>query len=548
MAFLLQHLLNESACRKPDAVALRHEGRSLTYAELEGDSNRVARALNDLRVKRGDRVGIYVEKSFASIVAIFGILKAGAAYVPLDPGAPASRIAYIARNCDIQVVLTSPAKLKGLAEALTEATPIHSAILMGSSENATEAGVQLSEGFNLVDPESLKSQISDALNTPEPIDTDLAYILYTSGSTGEPKGVMISHRTIFTFINWCSDLFEISETDRVTSHAPIHFDLSTFDIFVTIKAGGTVVLVPDKTSIFPIQLTRLLQDEAVSVLYMVPSILSTMIAYGNVGGHDLSSLRLVLFAGEVFPIKYLRRWMEEAPQAAFYNLYGPTETNVCTYYRVLPEDVAAEKTSPAPIGIACQNMEVFAVDEGGGIVSQPGVEGELWVRGSGVALGYWGDQAKTASAFVQDPRHQDFSDTAYRTGDIVKLAEDGENWIYIGRRDHMIKSRGYRIELGEIETALYAHGGVREAAVVPVTDEFVGNRLLALVVPTSSNGLTVSDLERHCRKRLPAYMVPESIEFTASLPKTATGKVNRVELASRFGRDRSSTAGRNPST
>ncbi len=538
MAFLLQHLLNESARRNPDAVALRFQGRSLTYAELESDSNRVARALNDLNVTRGDRVGIYVDKSFASIVAIFGILKAGAAYVPLDPSAPAARVAYIARNCGIKVVLASAAKLKGLAEALKEATPIQYAVLMEAQAGGlADFSIELPEGVNLVPSESVKAQMPEAPLTPEPIDTDLAYILYTSGSTGEPKGVMISHRTIFTFINWCADTFRLSENDRVTSHAPIHFDLSTFDIFVTIKTGGTVVLVPDKTSIFPIQLTRLLQEEKVSVLYMVPSILSTMIAYGDVGGHDLSSLRLVLFAGEVFPIKYLRRWMEAAPQASFYNLYGPTETNVCTYYRVFPEDVAADRTSPVPIGIACENMEVFAVEESGGLVSQPGQEGELWVRGSGVALGYWGDQTKTASAFVQDPRHQDFSDTAYRTGDIVKLAEDGENWIYIGRRDHMIKSRGYRIELGEIESALYAHGAVREAAVVPVPDEFVGNRLLAMVVPMSDNGLTVADLERHCRKRLPAYMVPESIEFTASLPKTATGKVNRVELASRFGQD-----------
>lgn len=538
MAFLLQHLLNESARRNPDAVALRFQGRSLTYAELECDSNRVARALNDLKVTRGDRVGIYVEKSFASIAAIFGILKAGAAYVPLDPSAPAARVAYIARNCGIKVVLTSAAKLKGLAEALKEATPIQYAVLMEAQTGGlADFSIELPEGVHLVPSESVKAQMPEAPLTPEPIDTDLAYILYTSGSTGEPKGVMISHRTIFTFINWCADTFRLSKNDRVTSHAPIHFDLSTFDIFVTIKTGGTVVLVPDKTSIFPIQLTRLLQEEKVSVLYMVPSILSTMIAYGDVGGHDLSSLRLVLFAGEVFPIKYLRRWMEAAPQASFYNLYGPTETNVCTYYRVFPEDVAADRTSPVPIGIACENMEVFAVEESGGLVSQPGQEGELWVRGSGVALGYWGDQTKTASAFVQDPRHQDFSDTAYRTGDIVKLAEDGENWIYIGRRDHMIKSRGYRIELGEIESALYAHGAVREAAVVPVPDEFVGNRLLAMVVPMSDNGLTVADLERHCRKRLPAYMVPESIEFTASLPKTATGKVNRVELASRFGQD-----------
>lgn len=534
MPFLLQHFLDMSSRRWPDKVALRFKNGSMTYAELESDSNRVARMLGGLNVKRGDRVGIYVDKSFASVIAIFGTLKAGGAYVPLDPGAPGSRVAYIARNCGIKVILTSAGKLKGLAEILSESSPLQSAILMDSCDENWSGTAGLPDGFKLIARESVEALSPEPPAASDLIDTDLAYILYTSGSTGEPKGVMISHRTIFTFINWCSDRFQISENDRVTSHAPIHFDLSTFDIFVTIKAGGTVVLVPDKASIFPSQLTELLQAEKVSVVYMVPSILSTMIAYGNVGQRDLSSLRLVLFAGEVFPIKYLRRWVEAAPQAVYYNLYGPTETNVCTYYRVLKEDTAPEKTRPVPIGIACENMEVFAVGEDGEIVTQPDQEGELWVRGSGVAQGYWADEQKTSQTFVQDPRQPNFADAAYRTGDIVRLSLDGRNWIYVGRRDHMIKSRGYRIELAEIETALYSHGGVREAAVVAVPDELIGSRIKAFVVPNDTNGATVSDLDRHCRKRLPRYMLPETIEFTDALPRTATGKVGRRQLAARY--------------
>ena len=249
------------------------------------------------------------------------------------------------------------------------------------------------------------------------IETDLVYILYTSGSTGVPKGVMISHRTIFTFINWCRDTFCLTPDDRITSHAPLHFDLSTFDIYATIQAGATIVLVAENLSTLPIQLASLLQNERITITYLVPSILSLMVNYGNLGGHDLSKLRAVLFAGEVFPMKYLRRLMVAIPHAAYYNLYGPTETNVCTYYQVKPEDVAPEHgDQPVPIGQACENIEVFAVNEQSQLVTESGQEGELWVRGSCVAQGYWGDPEKTARAFVQNPHQPLFHEVVYLDG------------------------------------------------------------------------------------------------------------------------------------
>jgi acyl-coenzyme A synthetase/AMP-(fatty) acid ligase len=341
---------------------------------------------------------------------------------------------------------------------------------------------------------------------------------------------MISHRTIFTFIDWCSETFDIGPDDRVTSHAPLHFDLSTFDIFVTIRAGATVCLIPEKLSVFPINLVRFLQDERITVTYMVPSIYSLMVNFGKLDGFDLSRLRLIVFAGEVFPIKYLRRLAEAVPHADYYNLYGPTETNVCTYYKVAPADLAPERTEPVPIGRACENMEVFALDEAGHRVTEPGVEGELWARGGCVALGYWGDPEKTSVNFVRNPIEPHFEEMAYRTGDLVTLAEDRQNWLFVGRRDHMIKSRGYRIELGEIEAALYAHADVKEAVVVAVPDELIGNRLKAYVVPVAAERLTIPDLKTFCAQKLPAYMVPEFFEFRDSLPKTSTGKVNRREL------------------
>ncbi len=530
MAYLVHHLLEESAARYPDQEALRYKGQGMTYAELDKATNRLARTLRQAGVKRGDRVGIYVYKSPASLLAIFGILKAGGVYVPLDPNAPAARLAYITRNCNIQVLVTANEKLPDLAKLAAEDTPLGCAVMTDSGAREPDG---LPEGFKVIGWDEVGNQDDSAVPPVGVIENDLAYILYTSGSTGEPKGVMIAHRTIFTFINWAYDTFKIGPSDRVTSHAPIHFDLSTFDIFVTIKGGGTVILVPDTLSVFPIQLVRLLQQERVTVIYMVPSILSMMVDYGKLAAHDLSALRLVLFAGEVFPIKYLRKFVGMVPHPDYYNLYGPTETNVCTYYKVQPEDLAEDRTQPVPIGIACENMEVFAVREDGQLVTGPGEEGELWARGSCVAQGYWGDPERTARGFVPNTHNPHYHEMAYRTGDIVTMREDG-NWRYVGRRDHMIKSRGYRIELGEIETALYSCAGVGEAAVVAIPDDLVGNRLRAFVVPANGAALNAAELEKHCRQHLPKYMMPESVEFLDVLPKTSTGKVNRPALVARI--------------
>jgi len=528
MAYLLHHLLVESARCYPDKEAVRYEGNYLTYLELEKLTNQVARALKSAGVERGNRVGIYVNKSLASVISIFGILKAGGVYVPLDPNAPIKRLAYITRNCDVQTILTSTGKLSALTQFFSEGTPIKKVILTDNNDDVTNS---LPESVHVIGWNELSKLDDGPVPDGGTIETDLAYILYTSGSTGDPKGVMISHRTILTFINWCFEIFQMSSQDRVTSHAPLHFDLSTFDIFVTCKAGGTIVIIPEKLSIFPVKLVQLLRDECITVTYMVPSILAMMVSYGKISEYKLSSLRTVLFAGEVFPIKYLRKLVSAIPRADYFNLYGPTETNVCTYYKVRSEDLAPERTQPVPIGVACENVEVFAVDELGRLVKEPGIEGELWVRGSCVAQGYWGDQEKTAKGFVRNPFQPYFEEVAYRTGDIVTLDQDGVNWVYIGRRDHMIKSRGYRIELGEIEAALYGHAEVKEAAVVALPDELIGNRLKAFVVPSDRNSLNENELQTHLVNLLPRYMIPETIEFREELPKTSTGKIDRPLLA-----------------
>jgi amino acid adenylation domain-containing protein len=529
MEYLLHQILPLSAAQHPGREAVRMDGRSMTYAELDELTNQVARQLHAIGVRRGDRVGIYVNKSFASVISVFGIMKAGAAYVPLDPNAPAKRLSYITRDCNVQVLLTVSNKVASLEGFLAEGSPLKHVVLLDAPEDAPAPVVA---GLTNVPLSDVLSQDKAPPLTDEMVDADLAYILYTSGSTGVPKGVMIAHRTILTFVRWCTHEFQMTENDRVTSHAPLHFDLSTFDLYATVRAGATIILVAETLSALPVKLADLLQNERVTITYMVPSILSLMASYGKLDGHDLTSLRFILFAGEVFPVKYLRKLVAGVPHVGYYNLYGPTETNVCTYYKVVPADVAPERTTAVPIGRACANMEVFAVDDQGQLITEPGKEGELYARGSCVAQGYWGDKTKTEKSFVQNPFNSLYPDMIYKTGDVVTLAEDRVNWLYVGRRDHMIKSRGYRVELGEIENVLYRHEQVKEAAAVAIPDELLGSRIRCYVAIAEGATVTGKELEAFCVKFLPKYMVPERIEVRDVLPKTSSGKVDRTALLS----------------
>jgi len=290
------------------------------------------------------------------------------------------------------------------------------------------------------------------------------------------------------------------------------------------------VLVPDETAPFPMELARWIDVERISVWYSVPSALIRLLLHGRLERFRYEALRTILFAGEVFPVKHLREVMVRLPHVEFFNLYGPTETNVCTYYEV-PRTLDSQATD-IPIGKACRNTEVFAVDEEGRPV-RTGETGELLVRGPTVMMGYWGLAEKTSQTLVTNPLRAAYQERVYRTGDYVRLAENG-NYVFVGRRDNMVKSRGYRIELGEIEQALYQHEGIREAVVVAMPDDEIGARLKAVVVPQHNGDLTGSDLEAFCLARLPNYMVPEEFVFRDDLPRTPTGKTDRMALRSEF--------------
>jgi amino acid adenylation domain-containing protein len=515
MAYLLTQLLRRSAQRFPEKLAVWARNRTLTYAELEEKSNQLAHLLRSEGFRRGDRAGIYFPKVVESIVAMQGVMKAGGIYVPLDPQAPAERISYITKDCGIRALLTSKSKL---AELSREGGAEFAIEIDGDSEGTG--------GLRRLQWSAMDSFPKTAMDTPV-ISTDLAYILYTSGSTGRPKGVMLSHINALTFVEWCARKFQVGSEDRLSNHAPHHFDLSVFDIYNALEAGATVYMLPDEVSMFPASLAAFIDQKALTIWYSVPSALVFLLLHGNLKPDNLQGLRILLFAGEVFPMKYLQELVSRLPNTEFYNLYGPTETNVCTYYRVDRESLP--KMERLPIGRACENTEVFAVREDGSVAGI-GEEGELIARGTCVTPGYWGDPDKTSRGVITNRWQKQFEEKAYRTGDLVVLREDG-NYDFTGRRDSMIKSRGYRIELGEIETALLSHPSIREAVALAIADPEIGNRIRAVVAPQGSQEVSCAELQQHCASRIPRYMIPEMIEIRNSLPKTSTGKVDRVLLA-----------------
>lgn len=534
MDHLLHHLLQRSAERHADRGAVVDGPRTLSYGELERWADQVAHLLIDLGVERGERVGLYLDKSIEAVVAIYGTLKAGAVYVPFDPSAPAKRLAYIAADCGVEVLLTGAEKQGRWQALLDGGAPLRSLVVLNRREGELE---QRPRGVRCLGAEAVDAR-PDEPPAVAAIGADLAYILYTSGSTGDPKGVMLTHRNALAFVEWATEEFGVGPDDRLSSHAPFHFDLSVFDLFAAARAGAAVVLVPPKLSAFPGQVARFMADYGITVWYSVPSLLTMLAQRGGLERTRLPRLRAVLFAGEVFPTKYLRGLMRLLPHARFANLYGPTETNVCTWYDVPP--LPDEMTETIPIGTAIADVEVAVVGDDGALVS-PGEVGELWVRGSTVMRGYWGDAERTARALTSRPVAGGIHDLLYRTGDLVREDRHGELRL-VGRLDAQIKSRGYRIELGEIETALYAHPEVDECAVIAVPDELVTNRITAYVV--ARDGVSRKELVAFCADRIPRYMVPDTFVFADRLAKTSTGKIDRqaLEQRSTTSDDRSTTS------
>jgi amino acid adenylation domain-containing protein len=513
---MLHRYLAEAARRTPERDAVVEPGAgTLSYGALDALSDRVRDRLVRLGVRPGDRVGLWLPKSIDSVATILGALKCGAAYVPVDPTAPAERGGYILANCEVAAIVVEDRFADALRTALAGFAAKPGWLVLPT----TGGGAGLAAALDAADETDPAPVAATHASAPD----DLAYILYTSGSTGKPKGVMLSHRAAVAFVEWCVATFEPRPEDRFSSHAPFHFDLSILDLYVPQTCGAAVVLVSEDRGKEPVGLAQLIADERISIWYSAPSILAMLVQYGKLATHDYSALRTIFFAGEVFPVVHLRALTELLPKPRYFNLYGPTETNVCTHYEVVPP-VPGERTEPYPIGKVCAHLFGLVVDPGGRPVAKGG-EGELVIRGDNVMDGYWNLPERTADAFLT-------ADGArwYRTGDLVVEETDG-NLRYVGRRDRMVKRRGYRVELGEIEACLYRHPDVLEAAVIAKQDAAAGVKIEAHLATRAGKRLGLVAVKQFCSQHLPVYMVPDTVKSHEQLPKTSTDKIDYQRLA-----------------
>jgi acyl-coenzyme A synthetase/AMP-(fatty) acid ligase len=333
---------------------------------------------------------------------------------------------------------------------------------------------------------------------------------------------MLTHRSATSFVDWCSSVFEPHRGDRFSSHAPLHFDLSILDLFVPLKHGASLVLIGDEVGKDPLRLAPLIAAQRITVWYSTPSILSLLAQYGKLARYDFGALRFVLFAGEVFPVPHLRLLKSQWRSPRYFNLYGPTETNVCTYYEI-PDHIPDSRTEPFPIGRSCEHLRCEVVGADGPVVQ--GEEGELVVSGPGVMAGYWNLPEQNAQAFLVSASGERW----YRTGDLVVQTPEGI-YLFRGRRDRMIKRRGYRVELGEIEAGLSGHPAAREVAVVAVPDGGGGVRIKAFLSLRGDQRPSIIDLKQFCVDRLPRYMTPDSFTFVDALPRTSTDKIDYQAL------------------
>jgi amino acid adenylation domain-containing protein len=511
----LAALFAATAARVPGRVAVDDPGQgTITYAELDLLAAQVRARLLQAGVGPGDRVGVFLHKSIDSVAAILGILKAGAAYVPVDPGSPPGRAAYILTNCAVRVALVERAMHDSLllevgALGMELPTIVLEAVGGGDGLRAALEGVR-----------------PDISASPARQPSDLAYILYTSGSTGRPKGVCLSHEAAISYVDWCSDVFQPTERDVFSSHAPFHFDLSILDLYVPFKHGATLVLIGEELGKDPLRLAPLIAEKRISMWYSTPSILSLLAQYGKLDRHDCSALRVVNFAGEVFPVAQLRAVTRLWPHPRYFNLYGPTETNVCTYHEI-PLPVPESRTEPYPIGRCCEHLRCRVVDLDD-VETRHGEEGELVVAGPGIMSGYWQLDEQNARAFLVDPDGTRW----YHTGDLVVEQEDGV-YLFHGRRDRMVKRRGYRIELGEIEAGLATHPQVGEVAVVALPDNEAGVRIKAWLSPRAAEKPSLIQLKQFCTEALPRYMAPDAFQFVDALPRTSTDKIDYQALKAR---------------
>ena len=510
----------DAALAHPNNNALWTDSGEITYSDLLCRCNLFAQWLVDNNHAPNKRTALIVPKTIDNIVALFGVLIAGNTYVPLGSTWPANRLNTIISNGDFDLILQeslNPELSVEKDKSLTfESNQWQS--IFAELETATEDELILVREHK---PAVVKG-------------TDIAYILYTSGSTGVPKGVTVSHTAAQFFPAWAKKEFKVDETHRIASMAPFTFDLSTFDLFTGLSSGGCLYIIPEKFKMFPTRLSGFLEKHEITTFYAVPSALSLMALNGNMHKRDFSHFKTLLFAGEVFPIETCRLFKSFLPEnVQYYNLYGPTETNVCTYFDA---SEIPKGDSPLPIGKTLPQHFSFIDTE----IGDGDDVGELCIYGPTLMSGYWGRSNEGAPYWTDVPDKPGVK--AYRTGDITYLDDDG-NWIYKGRADKMVKIFGYRVELGEIESSLVKHPDVEQCVVVkrdrksPDGSKTIGEELVAFIIPAKQNGQKIElnqvEIFKHSKNDLPHYMMPSTIYDIEEFPIGQSGKTDRLKLEQR---------------
>lgn len=498
----------------PEKEAFRCGSDALTFSEMNVKMNQLAFLLSTYGIKKGDRVGILMNRCLESALAVYGIMKAGAVFVPLDPFAPDRRISFLLQDCGIKCLVTTPLQKRGVLRQLEENSNLEVVI-----------GLQVDGMQNSCSWDAVFSMVLDAYQPVNIIKQDLAYIMYTSGTTGTPKGIMHTHYSGLSYARLSADLYKVTEDDRVGNHAPLYFDISTFGYFTAPLAGATTVIIKDAYTKLPASLSGLIEQEKLTIWYSVPLALVQLVLHGVLEKRDLSALRWVLFGGEHFATKYLASLMAMWPQAQFSNVYGPAEVNQCTYFNL---EAIPGIDDIIPIGKVWGNTESKILSDDDSEAAQ-GTKGELVIRSATMMKGYWNNAELSSKSFyrVLDVAGQE--QLFYRTGDLVKLDNSGL-LVLLGRKDNQIKIRGYRVELDEIESILKMHSGVQDAVVIATENQEGEKQLLAAVISLPELNPEPPELLEHCRNMLPPYAVPQRILLIPAFPRTRSEKIDRRQI------------------
>ncbi|WP_300616383.1 AMP-binding protein [Dokdonella sp.] len=501
--------LRRAADRAPARTAIVNNGVRTSYAELEAAAERFAAALvHEADFANGERCVLFLDNRVETAVGLFGTLRAGGVFSVINPTTKPDKLAYVLNNCEASVILTQSALLPNALRAAAQAPSVRRIVVVGGGEGERVADY---DAFLAAAPARLPP-------APRGVDIDLAMLVYTSGSTGQPKGVMMTHRNVEFAATSITTYLEARADDVVLSVLPLAFDYGLYQLLMCVKMGATLVL--EKSFAFPQKILPMLASERVTGFPLVPTMAALVVQMRNFDPAWAASVRYLTNTAAALPPAHILRLQELFPNARVFSMYGMTESKRCTY---LPPEQLPRR--PDSVGIAIPGTEVWVADDEGRRVA-PNVVGELVVRGGHVMQGYWRNDEATART-LKPGRYP--WEKVLHTGDLFRIDEEGYCY-FVGRKDDIIKSRGEKVSPKEVENVLYALPGVREAAVVGVPDEVLGRALKALLVVEEGSALQARDVIAHCMARLEDFMVPRLIEFRDALPKTNTGKIRRAAL------------------